>query len=274
MKRTDRSRAGFTLIELLVVIAIIAILAAILFPVFAKAREKARQISCLSNEKQLGLGLLQYNQDNDEYFPAGVPTAGGAYYGGSGWAGEIYPYVKSTGVYKCPDDPTANGLGSGGQTLTPVSYAINYAAVDSGANGTPFNNPVKLAQFDSPAVTVLLLEIQGANGINVTDPLEAGSPVHSASDFSDALVWVDSTGATKGNDATVYNYATGRMGDRTHGTSDTVPGPRHTGGSNFLMADGHAKYLLGTRVCTRYVGFMQQPPGAPAGTCVVWEDTQ
>src|SRR5579872_1765147 len=97
---------GFTLIELLVVIAIIAILAAILFPVFAKVREKARQTSCLSNEKQLGLGFVQYVQDNDETYPLD-----GAYSGtdlGQGWGGQIYPYVKSTGVYHCPDDPTTN----------------------------------------------------------------------------------------------------------------------------------------------------------------------
>ena len=75
-------RAGFTLIELLVVIAIIAILAAILFPVFAKAREKARQIACASNMKQIGLGIIQYTQDNDETFPSGV-------WSGSGWAGAI-----------------------------------------------------------------------------------------------------------------------------------------------------------------------------------------
>src|SRR5579883_2154818 len=87
-------KRGFTLIELLVVIAIIAILAAILFPVFARAREKARQISCLSNEKQLGLAYMMYVQDYDETFVFGDPSGGkGA---GSGWASSIYPYVKST----------------------------------------------------------------------------------------------------------------------------------------------------------------------------------
>src|SRR5476651_2537282 len=85
------ARRGFTLIELLVVIAIIAILAAILFPVFAQAREKARQISCLSNMNQLGLAFMQYLQDYDEHFP-------GSYYYGQGWAEEIYPYVKSVNV--------------------------------------------------------------------------------------------------------------------------------------------------------------------------------
>jgi len=93
-----RSR-GFTLIELLVVIAIIAILAAILFPVFAKAREKARQSSCLSNVKQLTLGMLQYVQDFDEKFPmfvTGTPTQG------EPWWVCVQPYIKNEQVYVCP----------------------------------------------------------------------------------------------------------------------------------------------------------------------------
>src|SRR5665213_3332533 len=107
-----RNRA-FTLIELLVVIAIIAILAAILFPVFAAAREKARQTTCASNEKQLGLAFLQYAQDYDECFTYGMTetlhTQGT--HVGQGWASTIYPYVKSTGVYTCPDDPGFPGAG-------------------------------------------------------------------------------------------------------------------------------------------------------------------
>src|SRR5450631_192882 len=113
-----RNYKGFTLIELLVVIAIIAILAAILFPVFAKVREKARQTSCLSNEKQLGLGFIQYVQDNDEHWPTG--GGGGQPTLGTGWAGTIYPYVKSTGVFGCPDDSTNPPNGA-----TLVSYAAN-----------------------------------------------------------------------------------------------------------------------------------------------------
>lgn len=104
----SRSRGGFTLIELLVVIAIIAILAAILFPVFAKAREKARQIACISNLKQLALAVTQYTQDNDEQFPQGnnwhndTRLTDGNYL--QGWKVQVQPYVKSEGVFLCPDD--------------------------------------------------------------------------------------------------------------------------------------------------------------------------
>ena len=97
-----RRPRGFTLIELLVVIAIIAILAAILFPVFAKAREKARQASCASNLKQLGLAITQYTQDYDELVPpALVRSAAGVT---NTWRWILYPYVKSTRVYTCPSD--------------------------------------------------------------------------------------------------------------------------------------------------------------------------
>jgi prepilin-type N-terminal cleavage/methylation domain-containing protein/prepilin-type processing-associated H-X9-DG protein len=107
-------RRGFTLIELLVVIAIIAILAAILFPVFARAREKARQASCQSNLKQLVLGFKMYASDYDGRFPQwawGLRRCGGANYanllvsdGMVGWDGAIFPYVKNTQVYLCPSN--------------------------------------------------------------------------------------------------------------------------------------------------------------------------
>lgn len=126
-------RRGFTLIELLVVIAIIAILAAILFPVFAKAREKARQSSCVSNLKQVGLGILQYVQDYDEIMPRTQPALGApmSFYafpgtgatGGSLWGNSIQSYIKNSQIYACPSlppyDPFAlpNGV--------PIGYCMN-----------------------------------------------------------------------------------------------------------------------------------------------------
>ena len=123
-----KTAAAFTLIELLVVIAIIAILAAILFPVFAKAREKARQAACMSNLKQIGLGLLQYTQDYDETFlfeatatgagsGAGIrnfPDSNGykhAFDGPLRWAGRVQPYVKNQKIFQCPSDqPSTNAI--------------------------------------------------------------------------------------------------------------------------------------------------------------------
>jgi len=102
-------RRGFTLIELLVVIAIIAILAAILFPVFARAREKARQTSCLSNVKQLSLGMLMYTQDYDERLPR---CDCNSYHQGTCWAICTQPYVKNAQIFVCPSD-------SGMMRLTP-----------------------------------------------------------------------------------------------------------------------------------------------------------
>ena len=123
-------RRGFTLIELLVVIAIIAILAAILFPVFAMAREKARIASCQSNLKQIGLGILMYVQDYDERFPGGgiLYTDPMAPYWNPGWPGWISnvvnPYIKNQQIYVCPSSPGGNWINpASGQS---VSYCYNY----------------------------------------------------------------------------------------------------------------------------------------------------
>lgn len=120
-----RSRGGFTLIELLVVIAIIAILAAILFPVFAQAREKARQTACLSNMKQVGLGVLQYVQDYDNTLPLADSNNPSMYVVGA----RIMPYVKNFGVFKCPSSPVAQGTiqlkqNSNGSMLPPNDACI------------------------------------------------------------------------------------------------------------------------------------------------------
>jgi prepilin-type N-terminal cleavage/methylation domain-containing protein len=128
----DDPKRGFTLIELLVVIAIIAILAAILFPVFAKAREKARQSSCLSNTKQMGLAFLQYAQDYDETFPGVRFGTGGAWPWTvwddprGGWTRVFYvavaPYIKSEQIYQCPSD---SGTGHRWYDGDGMSYGYN-----------------------------------------------------------------------------------------------------------------------------------------------------
>lgn len=146
-------RRGFTLIELLVVIAIIAILAAILFPVFAKAREKARQASCLSNQKQLGLAFLQYAQDYDECLPTGQEVSWSATAGQSGFFGNaVMPYVKNSQIFVCPSMPTVN-LGTWRNIgYLPTSYGYN-KMLDTG---------MKMASFSQPAVTVVLMDSYNA----------------------------------------------------------------------------------------------------------------
>ncbi len=132
-------RKGFTLIELLVVIAIIAILAAILFPVFAKAREKARQTSCLSNQKQLALGILMYAQDYDEWTP--IAFYGWAY---PTWRDVVVPYIKNAQIHQCPSDSTVWGTPHNG------SYGLN-----SEWWGGPYTVNISLAQIVKPAETFL-----------------------------------------------------------------------------------------------------------------------
>jgi len=132
-----RSRHGFTLIELLVVIAIIAILAAILFPVFAKARAKARQSSCLSNIKQIGLGVLQYAQDYDETLPGIWWNTGNATRPINGWPSEnigtyinwaekIVPYIKNAQIFQCPDLILTSATQMSYNSF-PTAYIFNYS---------------------------------------------------------------------------------------------------------------------------------------------------
>jgi prepilin-type N-terminal cleavage/methylation domain-containing protein len=159
-----RKQQGFTLIELLVVIAIIAILAAILFPVFAKAREKARQTSCLSNMKQIGLAFAQYTQDYDERYSArdmAGPINSQSY--SFRWA--INPYTKNTQIFKCPSNPTLNvdqGFYDIASAKVPTSTQIstNYVLNDAGGNnGGQFNGQYpSLAQITAPAQKLLMVE--------------------------------------------------------------------------------------------------------------------
>jgi len=155
-KSTLRKCSAFTLIELLVVIAIIAILAAILFPVFARARENARRSSCQSNLKQIGLGILQYAQDYDETYPTSI-------YPGSGinqvtWDVVLQPYLKSSQILVCPSDSVSQRVSHPvyGANATR-SYAVtvqvfgNYAA-------TPPTPPLRLSAIPASSLTVAVAE--------------------------------------------------------------------------------------------------------------------
>ena len=138
-------RRAFTLIELLVVIAIIAILAAILFPVFAKAREKARQNNCLSNLKQIGIGCLQYAQDYDE-----TMVFGSGYQGNEvNWQLKVAPYMKNTQVLQCPSNGTAPGMYGGGGPGPFPAQLITYSY------GLPWRAMEKMANVAAPAETIL-----------------------------------------------------------------------------------------------------------------------
>jgi prepilin-type N-terminal cleavage/methylation domain-containing protein/prepilin-type processing-associated H-X9-DG protein len=144
-------RRGFTLIELLVVIAIIAILAAILFPVFARAREKARQTSCLNNVKQLALGMMMYAQDYDEILPRYADRACRAAPADSRseWFDVIAPYVKNDQIFKCPSAPAV-----------AYSIGVNYSHIHT--CGGPTYPGTALAQIKLPAETMSLSDsLQG-----------------------------------------------------------------------------------------------------------------
>lgn len=250
--RKKDSQAAFTLIELLVVIAIIAILAAILFPVFAQAREKARQISCLSNEKQLGLAFMQYTQDFDEYYPSGNYDSGGKHHA-QGWAGQLYPYVKSDRVFSCPNDDSALNP-SWTSAKNPVSYMYNLNVGEDNTTQLSYANPngnsVNQAMLTSTSRTVLLCEnFNFIYQANVTNPQEKQSPAgngvtHSVSGFYQ-------TGFMGGRDKNNVGYeGSGCTKDGSNWSSSCYSdkGPVHTGGSNFVLADGHAKFLKANAV--------------------------
>jgi len=253
-------KRGFTLIELLVVIAIIAILAAVLFPVFATARDKARQTSCASNLKQLGLAFLEYSQDYDETLPRGqqwsVIAAANSISGGNslswgpGWAAQVYPYVKSKQVYACQSDTYNN------PTYDNLSYTYNYnIAQDTVSNNAylyPSGIPAPsgmLSQFTIPTKTILLFE---------TSYPKINAPhiqLSSTSPGADVSVVANGNQYLSLNVAVVY--ATGYLagGGNDPGSGNDPGGSnypsavgRHLGTSNYLLADGHVKALVGNLV--------------------------
>ena len=216
---------AFTLIELLVVIAIIAILAAILFPVFARARENARRSSCQSNLKQIGLGITQYIQDYDEKYPINsvnppnlaVDPAGGndPYFGYGTWRYYVQPYIKSVQIFTCPSSArTAPGIVYNG-TLYPTgnfNYGVNELLIPTNDN---INNGSATAFSAAGIGAVTLLPMVADCSFALFDrPNRIYNSSHN-------------------NNAQPYN-------------APIPPNPafgRHFNGSNILFADGHVKFL-------------------------------
>ena len=223
-----RSRQGFPLIELLVVIAIIAILAAILFPVFARARAKAQQTTCLSNVKQLTLACLMYASDWDDYLPffsrgwnptwdkSDPPTYANAY-----WGQMIYPYVRNMDLFECPNDPHINAvLDSPSDTCDGGSpnydnycffrkYGVSYGYnALLGQNNVSVTIWTRQVQVKAPAQTIILAD--GFPGGEVEGGDEAAAP------------------------SSLWNFST----KKCTGITST-----HNNGANLGFVDGHAKWM-------------------------------
>jgi len=204
MKRSTLK--GFTLIELLVVIAIIAILAAILFPVFARARENARRASCQSNFKQVSIGIKQYVQDNDELFP---PVATGIVATKAadivGWADGIQPYVKSVQIYQCPSE-----------TLPPATDSDGDGNLGEEANYTDYFFNSRLATQNEATLNFIANTIMNGDGSG-----------------SNATYFTEGCGA---------NVA---CGTTAAGLAVLPAARRHLDGANYAFADGHVKWYKG-----------------------------
>jgi len=239
-------RQAFTLIELLVVIAIIAILAAILFPVFAKVREKARQTSCANNCRQLGLAVMQYIQDNDEAFPT-IP-----YDVQTNFTTNLQPYIKSTLVISCPSAPVAGQQALSVNRALVKAYAgnpppgVSLAAIDAPSSMFLFWDSVQLSghpAFDLGSLTFAYKAWESPDGSG--HPSMWGSP---PTDMNSRLVTDAEAKAEDANCAApftdgsynTFNY-TSMSGDWG---SPCYPGNisfRHNGLANVTFADGHVK---------------------------------
>lgn len=223
MNFINARKSAFTLIELLVVIAIISILAAILFPVFARARENARRSSCLSNVKQIGLGFMQYNQDYDEQMPFNKTNATT---GQLSWIESIQPYLKSKQILRCPSDTSENwetpivGLTGDSGGLRPTSYVENLYYVPNATTPNPYAN---LASTQAPSKVIFMTE----------------SPKNRTASYFHARVYTD------------YPGGSSKMTLQPDGVSYLpidVATAQHLEGFNAGYLDGHVKWVKWSQV--------------------------
>jgi prepilin-type N-terminal cleavage/methylation domain-containing protein/prepilin-type processing-associated H-X9-DG protein len=227
--------SGFTLIELLVVIAIIAILAAILFPVFASAREKARQTACLSNSRQMGLAMSMYVQDNDETFPTcviggdtwGGPPPSGSYNDPSyhSWAWAIFPYVKNTAVFVCPSEYVKPAVWQHFNTDPSVTQDVARTYFPIIGFRDDANTQAVINDY-GPGTTLAAIT-QPGNTVWLT---EAGNNAP----WTDTNQVISQPGPYVENE-TQYTPAGSY-------TNPAFIGRWHTQGTNWSFADGHAKW--------------------------------
>ena len=250
----QKTCSGFTLIELLVVIAIIAILAAILFPVFAQAREKARSISCLSNTKQMGTAVMMYTQDYDEILPAvgwyGVCVATGqdagnpanasdqSWGGLAAWPIASAPYIKNWQIFACPSDPDKGGWGKLGsvcyeQQLLSVKMPNSYSGMAPVPNAMAKSFPLSYA----------------ANYWLDHYYVDGGSPLHmfglSELNSPSNLFFATDVGSyvSAGNSFAGWYIIPG-YGNSADPNQRWPKGRRHFSGRNWIFADDHAKYHI------------------------------
>lgn len=211
MKRGTSRHSGFTLIELLVVIAIIAILAAILFPVFARARENARKANCQSNMKQLGLGLTQYCQDYDERLPPNYQYNPPPSTNLTWWDDMIQPYVKNYALLVCPSNRPGTTYTYARPPGLPNPLYFGYSANANGGGVAP---------------------VPMAGGVG------GGSAIAQIEDSTGTILLCES------NDIEVNNFATETDAGNPNGVGNIAM--RHNDGANWLFADGHVKFLKRT----------------------------
>lgn len=248
-------RLAFTLIEVLVVIAIIAILAAILFPAFTRAREKARQNTCLSNQRQLGMAIALYTQDFDETLPCGLGVSGGhRIWAGEGWAGQVIPYVRGLGLFACPSDRTQST--DPRNHIESYGYNINLIALEEEEDYDtgPAPSGVQLAVLASPARSVELFEVSGVL-VNLSSVREGSNPggdpgrnYSASANGLDNRLYAQLDWATRVENQYETGYLGGRLPPDKDATQFDRREGRHSTGSNFLLTDGHVKWFMGSAV--------------------------